>query len=54
MDMFIHMGIFESRQITLFPCFTFISNTRVSFDCVGRGRRLQVRNPTLVTVCVMS
>jgi len=31
-DMVIHRGIFENNKITLFPCFTFIPKTGVSFD----------------------
>jgi len=30
-DMIIHMGIFKNNQITLFPCLTFIPQTRGSF-----------------------
>ena len=33
-DMVIHSGIFDINKITLFPCFTFISKTGVSFYCV--------------------
>jgi len=33
-DMVIQSGIFINNQITLFPCFTFISKTGVSFNSV--------------------
>jgi len=32
-DMVIHRGIFKNNQITLFPCFTFVPKTGVSFYC---------------------
>ena len=34
LDMFIYRGVSKSKQIALFPCFTFIFQTGVSFFCV--------------------
>jgi len=33
-DTVIHWGTFDNNQITLFPCFALLPNTRVSFYCV--------------------
>jgi len=33
-DMVIHWGTYKSKQITLFPCFTFILETSYSFYSV--------------------
>jgi len=33
-DIIIHWGIFKNNPISLFPCFTFIPKTGVSFYCV--------------------